>query len=185
MVYADGSSYDGEYEQGFRHGRGCLEKPDGTLYDGEWKHGHFHGRGKLLWHAADGSLVTYEGEFQEALRQGTGKLISLHEGEYDGQWQANLRHGRGIQISPNGMVYDGDWQCGERTGQGRLTHADGKVYYKGRLWRGFWLSLNWYHLRYWLGFLVARIFSPVTALVAAALAAWMTLYLVAPSSQVA
>lgn len=169
QVYADGSSYVGEYQSGLRHGRGRLHKPDGTEYDGEWRHGKMHGHGSLTRVAA-GEAFTYVGEFRDAQRHGRGRLRSSCDGStYDGEWRANVRHGRG-RLTTASVVYEGEWCDGERTGRGRLSVRDGTLLYEGRFWRGYWVSPNWHHLRYWLGFLVARVLSPMCGLVVAAAA---------------
>ena len=79
----------------------------------------------------------------------------------------NRRHGYGVFYAPKGEVlYEGNWHNDMRSGQGKLSHNGRKVMYEGRFWRGHWVSFNWYHLRYYLGFLVARVAYPVVGLVA-------------------
>ena len=48
-MYADGSKYDGEWDDGDRHGYGTLTDPNGkVLYEGEWVRGKYHGTGSLF-----------------------------------------------------------------------------------------------------------------------------------------
>ena len=72
MVFADGSSYEGNWDagrimgQGTRryvtgvvytgafddsqpHGRGVMERPGGLRYDGEWAHGMREGQGTITY----------------------------------------------------------------------------------------------------------------------------------------
>lgn len=46
-TYSDGSKYEGEMENGKRHGRGILVRPDGMKYEGEWKNDKPSGQGTL------------------------------------------------------------------------------------------------------------------------------------------
>eukprot|EP00878_Enallax_costatus_P034159 GHUV01037818.1.p1 GENE.GHUV01037818.1~~GHUV01037818.1.p1 ORF type:complete len:145 (-),score=16.84 GHUV01037818.1:377-811(-) len=42
-TYADGSSYEGEWQADMRHGWGVLTTGDGQQYEGEWKDNQMHG----------------------------------------------------------------------------------------------------------------------------------------------
>ncbi|CAJ1443125.1 unnamed protein product [Effrenium voratum] len=39
MTWPDGSRYEGEYKNDFRHGQGTLTWPDGRKYKGQWANG--------------------------------------------------------------------------------------------------------------------------------------------------
>lgn len=43
---ATGGVYEGEMQDGERHGRGKYTFPSGAVYDGEWQHGKRHGHGR-------------------------------------------------------------------------------------------------------------------------------------------
>lgn len=59
MVYADHSTYSGEWKLDLREGRGELVIADGSTYQGQWLNDKFHGRGMLQMPAAS---YTYTGE---------------------------------------------------------------------------------------------------------------------------
>ncbi len=46
-TYPDGTTYDGDWQDGKRHGYGTWIRPDGTKYEGEWKDDKPHGDGVL------------------------------------------------------------------------------------------------------------------------------------------
>jgi len=49
MTCPDGSVYNGEWEDGKRHGQGIYRYINGDYYDGEWKDGRKHGKGFYLF----------------------------------------------------------------------------------------------------------------------------------------
>jgi hypothetical protein len=66
----DGSSYDGTWMHGLKHGKGIQIYPDGTSYSGEFAKGSEHGHGIKTY--IDGS--TFEGRFRFGRRDGPGVL---------------------------------------------------------------------------------------------------------------
>ena len=90
MMYADGSQYVGQWQNGRPNGQGVYTMPDGSEYVGEFKNGFPDGKGRLT--AADGS-ESYIGDFRH--------------GEYDGI---------GVQITRLG-VRSGRWKNGEYVGR--------------------------------------------------------------------
>lgn len=59
MVYADRSTYNGDWSLDLREGRGELVLADGSTYQGQWFGDKFHGKGILQMPAAS---YTYTGE---------------------------------------------------------------------------------------------------------------------------
>ncbi len=59
--YADGSEYQGEWQDGKRHGKGILISPEGDRYEGQFENNFAHGEGIYTW----GDGVRSEGEFRE------------------------------------------------------------------------------------------------------------------------
>ena len=43
------SKYEGEYKDGWYHGKGRFTYPNGVIYEGEFAKGEFHGNGKLIY----------------------------------------------------------------------------------------------------------------------------------------
>jgi hypothetical protein len=87
MIYQDGSTYEGGWADGMRHGRGKCVFTDESIYEGEFREGEFHGHGKMTW--SDG-------------------------GWYEGEWWNGEMHGQGKEVRPNGsMRHDGAWSKGQ------------------------------------------------------------------------
>ncbi|SVD02752.1 uncharacterized protein METZ01_LOCUS355606, partial [marine metagenome] len=59
--YADGSKYQGELNNGQKHGQGILILPNGERYEGQFENDFAHGEGVYTW----GDGVRSEGEFRE------------------------------------------------------------------------------------------------------------------------
>lgn len=68
IVYADGSTYSGQWQDGNRHGRGVFCWPNGDRYEGEWVEGAQHGQGTLA--TTDGAV--YFGGWSKGLMDGQG-----------------------------------------------------------------------------------------------------------------
>jgi len=47
LKFPDGSSYDGHFERGVRHGEGSFVAADGSTYRGQWVDGKQDGTGQL------------------------------------------------------------------------------------------------------------------------------------------
>ena len=107
--YADGSEYQGEWQDGKRHGIGTYISPTGTRYEGEWKDDGANGHG--VCHYADG--MKYDGEFESGERHGKGILISPEGDRYEGQFKYDLVHGEGIYIWGDGVRPEGEFREGK------------------------------------------------------------------------
>ena len=75
-------TYNGEWKENKRHGKGARRWPNGEVYSGDWENGEMHGEGVLKY--ADGSIL------------------------YDGAWVLGRKEGKGLMRYPNGDVYDGN-----------------------------------------------------------------------------
>ena len=102
----EGFSYDGEWEDGLKHGQGKMKLPDGSVYEGDFLHGEMLGRGRRTW--SDGSF-------------------------YDGDVVRGEKHGRGTMQYPSGDRYCGDWDQQRRaipataeSSSQRLEHSSEK-----------------------------------------------------------
>ena len=73
-----GTHYDGEWLQGFRHGKGKMTFSDRATYDGEWFLGYAQGYGTFNF-CKDGKISeTYTGYFYDSMRHGTGTLQHMN-----------------------------------------------------------------------------------------------------------
>ncbi|HIJ85817.1 MAG TPA: hypothetical protein HPQ00_16655, partial [Magnetococcales bacterium] len=71
---------------------------DGVRYEGEFNNGKRHGRGKQIW--PDGA--EYEGEYQNDKRNGQGTFTWPSKAKYEGDFVDGKRHGKGVFTWPNG-----------------------------------------------------------------------------------
>jgi len=141
-VYANGDTYDGQWRHGRREGRGHMTyisqpppaNPPGFTPRGPPSPLRVPGEKsptRLLTREALGPAPaaaplqlppTYEGEWRDDERSGTGKSISYGE-VYEGDWLQGKRHGRGTCFYPDGECYVGDWVHGRRQGGGSLANG--------------------------------------------------------------
>jgi len=89
--------YEGEYENGQRHGRGKMTA-NGDVYIGTWNHDNRHGEGAMTY--ANGDV-------------------------YEGEWLNNAKNGQGIMRYADGTVYPGYWNDDKITGVSERTRASG------------------------------------------------------------
>jgi S1-C subfamily serine protease len=95
------STFEGEYVNGIREGKGKFTHKDGTVREGTFVNGQMTGKGTMT--AEDGQK--YEGEF------------------------INYRmHGQGITYFPNGSKFEGFF-VSDRPYTGKFTNYDGKITY--------------------------------------------------------
>jgi len=104
----DGSTYSGEWKDGFPHGQGEWKAPDQSpeSYIGEWKRGKKHGYGQMKF--ASGDL--YEGDFVDGKFQDRGKYVYANGDEFIGLWD------KGVKVS--GTFYFKDGRISTRKWQG-------------------------------------------------------------------
>ena len=107
--YADGAEYQGEWQEGKRHGIGTYISPTGTRYEGEWENDGASGHG--VCHYADG--MKYDGQFESGERHGKGVLISPEGDRYEGQFKYDLLNGEGIYIWGDGVRSEGEFREGK------------------------------------------------------------------------
>jgi len=117
----DGSTYEGEMQNGMRHGHGKRHSLTSD-YCGQWEADIQHGRGEQKW--ADGRV--YEGQFEMGKFSGEGRMVwSTQKGflVYEGQYRDDLKHGVGKFVWADGRTYEGEWCLGKRHGRGRYINA--------------------------------------------------------------
>jgi len=128
--YSDNSTYQGQFKNGFRNGKGRLQShegiyvgdfirnlkdgegkityPSGDTYIGQFKKGYFHGKGKFTSHNGD----IYKGEWSDGKREGQGNLLKSSKENYIGLFVNDQFHGKGTLIKSNQDVVNGIWQNG-------------------------------------------------------------------------
>lgn len=120
--FGDRFNYNGAVSNNKPNGYGIGYFEYGT-YEGNWLDGKRHGTGKFTWN--DGK--TYEGDWSYDSRTGKGKG-NIFSGYYEGEFRNGKPHGYGIATYKNGDVYKGNWNNGQRSGKGRITYSLGRYY---------------------------------------------------------
>ena len=146
MTLADGSRYDGQFENGVRSGQGLFQSAagryegvwaddvpqgngrfdyiDGANYDGEWFGGRRNGFG--IYSRVDGS--NYEGDWLDDMPDGYGQLVESDDYTYEGAWSKGQRAGYGAMQIGGTFGYEGTWVANMRHGFGREVRPDGGEY---------------------------------------------------------
>lgn len=147
----NGDQYEGQYRDGFRHGKGTYQFVSGAQYSGDWKKNAKHGNGKFNF--PDGS--SYCGNWKDNKMHGLGKYSYSNGDIYEGTWKDNVRHGIGnykfslvdlsiralwVEGVPKGPIeaffpdyrYYGQWNKSEPVGRGTFTFG-GKYMLSGHI----------------------------------------------------
>ena len=164
-LYPSGDTYDGEFFEGKKNGRGvyvftslgmsdidkAVEKERLAKKETEssedfvtrisqtLKVGKIIVEGTLEY----GALPCYHGEYLHGLRNGDGIMKNRDGSFYKGQWKNNKRNGQGIYYYVNGDVFSGMWVDGLRHGFGTYAFEGGQGEYKGEWAKGLFLEGQW------------------------------------------
>jgi len=123
-VFADGSTYTGDWQDEERCGHGIQVWQDGACYEGEWLRGTAHGQGRFMHPNGD----VYEGGWMLDRAHGFGTYTHKDGSMYTGDWSHDLQDGRGMEIWSDGGRYEGDYVGGLKHGEGKLSWCDGSLY---------------------------------------------------------
>ena len=83
-------------------------------------------QGRFIFHFAGGEF--YEGNYENNLRNGYGKMTWSSGGVYEGNWKNGVQNGFGKKTWSDGSVYEGNYENNLRNGYGKYTWSDGDVY---------------------------------------------------------
>ena len=123
-LFENGDSYKGKYKKGFKVGDGIYSYFNGDLYKGEFADNKPSGKGILT--LKNGSV--FEGNFKDGKCNGKG-IFRYNNGDmYEGDWVNSLKHGDGKYNYDNGDVYEGQFVNGVRHGLGKLLISTGEIY---------------------------------------------------------
>lgn len=100
---------------------------DGSVYEGDTQDFMRHGNGRLTY--ADGSV--YRGGFKNDRFDGQGELRRADGSGYSGSYTDGLYDGQGRLTFSGGGGYVGGFSLGEMSGKGKLTYANGD-FFEGR-----------------------------------------------------
>lgn len=128
--YSEGVSFEwsGGSKDGKAHGIGkAIKYVHGkyeSTYEGEYKNGVREGRGKFIH--SDGSVM--EGSFVNGQFTGEGKVTTEDGHSYIGHFVNYRRHGVGKIKMANGSSFEG-WFVADNPYTGKWTNYDGTVFY--------------------------------------------------------
>lgn len=120
--FAQGSTYNGNFQEGRRHGFGVCEYHNGDYYEGEWQMGVRQGLG--MQQCTDNS--NYAGQYSRGLRHGFGAYSFPNGDRYLGQCDSDVPHGYGTYLFASGQAYEGQWAHGKKHGWCVYTVEDGQ-----------------------------------------------------------
>lgn len=137
-IYKNGDEYEGEYQEGARHGNGCYKwakhvKDEET---GEDKI-ELDEEGKTVFESK------YTGQYVANLKEGEGVFEYPDKSKYQGNWRHDKRHGDGVYWYANGDIFSGEWRFGTKHGRGTFIHAESNArlvgtYEDGKFVKGKW-----------------------------------------------
>lgn len=124
VLLSDDSVYEGEWKEGKRYGKGVCYMSDGGVMEGYWSNG-LHVLGRAILPNGD----AYEGQYYHMRRKGKGRFEDFKsEYSYEGEWLDDLKHGSGVEKCLDGSIYEGEFHCNLRQGNGTLRMPIGEVY---------------------------------------------------------
>ncbi|EDV28974.1 uncharacterized protein TRIADDRAFT_52385 [Trichoplax adhaerens] len=155
FTYKDGSTYDGEYCEGRRHGYGEMTWANNSnyigywvddqraghgemsfntleIYKGHWKDDQPDGEGALYFPSGTVATVkfgngdVFEGMFIKNEFEGHGKLV-CKAFVYNGEWKNSKFHGQGTFETAE-YSYEGSWHIGQKQGKGKIRYSNGECY---------------------------------------------------------
>merc|ERR1711907_402414 len=156
--------YEGDKKDGdatLQHGKGKAIYKNGDVYEGDYEEGKRHGSGVYKWakHVTDeesgelkldvdeeGNTVfssTYTGQYVANLKEGEGVFEYPDGGKYQGNWRHDKRHGDGVYWYPNGDIYSGEGRFGTKHGRGTFIHSDSNARLVGTFTDGKFVKGKW------------------------------------------
>jgi len=124
MLYTDGRTYEGEWENDLKHGVGVEVLANSNRYEGEFLNGKPEGSGAFYW--ANGEF--YEGDWKNGLKHGSGMWKGTKGESYTGEWKNGKADGYGVHKWRNGDKYEGEFKGFLKHGQGTERFMNGDYY---------------------------------------------------------
>ncbi len=111
------SRYEGQMNNGSRHGQGIFYYLDGRVFKGSWVDDLITGQG-----VEEGNAL-YQGEWLKGKWHGKGKL-TLKDSIYEGQFFNGKPHGTGV-FSNVTLTFEGHFNSGVAEGEAIVTYKTG------------------------------------------------------------
>ena len=89
-TWANGNTYEGDYKDDRRNGRGVFTFANGDKYEGDFRDDKRHGVGAYNW--ANGSI--YVGEYRDDERSGQGVHLQIRKEGTRGIWENGTINGQ-------------------------------------------------------------------------------------------
>ena len=120
VEYANGETYEGDWENGYRNGCGCYRYSNKDFYRGYWKYGERWTNTNIgqesVYHSF-GTKTTYVGEFDHDIFNGRGKLLKDDSTDYyEGFFSDGVKNGYGTAFIKNIGTLKMSWLSGKRHG---------------------------------------------------------------------
>jgi hypothetical protein len=123
ITFADGAIYRGGVKGTNLHGRGEYIAKS-FRYEGEFNEGVKHGQGKYVWENGN----RYEGPFADDRPNGVGKYFFANGDTYNGEVKNGALTGRGIYVTKGGDTLEGTFVDAKLHGVGIYRYASGDRY---------------------------------------------------------
>ncbi|CAF1420917.1 unnamed protein product [Adineta ricciae] len=122
--------YDGEWQNGKKHGEGAHHYRNGDVYNGSWQNGLRHGHGTYTYHKKTANQsVKYVGNWENDQKHGKGTMTFSNGDKYEGDWKNNnMESKKSIYTYKDNSKYEGAWKNDDKNGEGVLTYSNGDVY---------------------------------------------------------
>jgi hypothetical protein len=121
IIYESGNTYQGDYSNNTRNGKGIYTWPDGQKYEGEFLNGNSHGFGKQVWPNGQWEEGTWE---NDEFISGKGRWIFDSGDTYEGERSQGAWNGKGKYKWANGNSYEGNWENGKMLGKTNFELKD-------------------------------------------------------------
>ncbi|KAK2835179.1 hypothetical protein Q5P01_015663 [Channa striata] len=111
---------DARNGEGRRQGLGVQEWSDGSRFEGEFVNGYKHGGGRYTWKNGE----YYEGSFYKDYRHGNGLYCWPTGHKFIGRFYLNRKEGYGQQLFPDGATFQGLYRADQRFGPEAFSLKD-------------------------------------------------------------
>ncbi|XP_023284574.1 ankyrin repeat and MYND domain-containing protein 1 [Seriola lalandi dorsalis] len=105
-----------------REGLGVQEWSDGSRYEGDFVNGFKHGKGRYTWRNGE----FYEGSFYKDYRHGDGLYCWPTGHKFIGKFYLNRKEGYGQHLFPDGATFQGLYYADQKFGPGVVSYPDGR-----------------------------------------------------------
>ena len=118
QTYPDGSIYDGQFENDVFNGQGDFKWSNGYRYVGTFDNAQLNGRG-ILTNEHNKSI--FEGVFYKNTFHGKGNYTwGNSESTFEGSYENGIKQGKGVLKKKNGFVYRGGFLDNKPHGYGEV-----------------------------------------------------------------